>query len=26
GTCHFGECPIHKIKVGSCFGFRSCCK
>ncbi|NXS16266.1 GLL2 protein, partial [Mystacornis crossleyi] len=26
GTCHFGGCPISKVKVGSCFGFRSCCK
>uniref|UniRef100_A0A663MII6 Beta-defensin-like domain-containing protein n=1 Tax=Athene cunicularia TaxID=194338 RepID=A0A663MII6_ATHCN len=26
GTCHFGSCPISKIKVGNCFGFRSCCK
>lgn len=26
GTCHFGRCPSHLIKVGRCFGFRSCCK
>nr|XP_021405716.1 gallinacin-2 [Lonchura striata domestica] len=26
GSCHFGRCPIHMVKVGSCFGFRSCCK
>ncbi|XP_072713884.1 antimicrobial peptide THP2 [Mycteria americana] len=26
GSCYFGRCPIHMIKVGSCFGFRSCCK
>uniref|UniRef100_A0A8B9VEK6 Beta-defensin-like domain-containing protein n=1 Tax=Anas zonorhyncha TaxID=75864 RepID=A0A8B9VEK6_9AVES len=26
GSCHFGRCPIHLIRVGSCFGFRSCCK
>ncbi|KAL2306989.1 hypothetical protein Nmel_004938 [Mimus melanotis] len=26
GSCHFGQCPIHLVKVGSCFGFRSCCK
>ncbi|XP_031459784.1 antimicrobial peptide THP2 [Phasianus colchicus] len=26
GSCHFGRCPSHLIKVGSCFGFRSCCK
>ncbi|NWY19606.1 GLL2 protein, partial [Aphelocoma coerulescens] len=26
GSCHFGGCPIHLVKVGSCFGFRSCCK
>ncbi|XP_004174677.3 gallinacin-2 [Taeniopygia guttata] len=26
GSCHFGGCPIHLIKVGRCFGFRSCCK
>ncbi|XP_065587137.1 antimicrobial peptide THP2-like [Cyrtonyx montezumae] len=26
GSCHFGRCPSHLIKAGSCFGFRSCCK
>ncbi|KFP89274.1 Gallinacin-2, partial [Apaloderma vittatum] len=26
GSCYFGQCPIHLVKVGSCFGFRSCCK
>lgn len=26
GTCHYGRCPIHLIRVGSCLGFRSCCK
>lgn len=26
GSCHFGRCPIHLVRVGSCFGFRSCCK
>ncbi|KAF1443073.1 Antimicrobial peptide THP2, partial [Spheniscus demersus] len=26
GSCHFGRCPIPLIKVGRCFGFRSCCK
>ncbi|XP_017695279.1 PREDICTED: antimicrobial peptide THP2-like [Lepidothrix coronata] len=26
GTCHFGRCPIHLVRDGSCFGFRSCCK
>lgn len=26
GSCHFGRCPIHLVKVGSCFGFRHCCK
>ncbi|NXE41722.1 GLL2 protein, partial [Ptilorrhoa leucosticta] len=26
GSCHFGPCPIHLVKVGSCLGFRSCCK
>ncbi|NWW06232.1 AMP2 protein, partial [Oreocharis arfaki] len=26
GECHFGGCPIHLVRVGSCFGFRSCCK
>ncbi|NXI33926.1 GLL2 protein, partial [Sterrhoptilus dennistouni] len=26
GSCHFGGCPFHLIKVGKCFGFRSCCK
>ncbi|NXY17219.1 GLL2 protein, partial [Atrichornis clamosus] len=26
GSCHFGGCPIHLVKHGSCFGFRSCCK
>ncbi|KAM7027445.1 gallinacin-2-like [Passerculus sandwichensis] len=26
GSCHFGGCPFHLVKVGRCFGFRSCCK
>ncbi|NXI34163.1 GLL2 protein, partial [Galbula dea] len=26
GTCHAGGCPIHLVRVGSCFGIRSCCK
>ncbi|NXU94137.1 GLL2 protein, partial [Xiphorhynchus elegans] len=26
GTCHFGGCPFQKVRVGSCLGFRSCCK
>ncbi|XP_021248203.1 gallinacin-2 [Numida meleagris] len=26
GSCHFGRCPSHLIKVGRCFGFRNCCK
>ncbi|NWU28624.1 AMP2 protein, partial [Dyaphorophyia castanea] len=26
GTCHAGECPVSMIRVGSCFGIRSCCK
>ncbi|NWI63703.1 AMP2 protein, partial [Todus mexicanus] len=26
GSCHFGRCPFHLVRVGSCFGFRSCCK
>ncbi|NXC31158.1 AMP2 protein, partial [Campylorhamphus procurvoides] len=26
GTCHFGRCPFQKVRVGSCLGFRSCCK
>ncbi|NXY89228.1 AMP2 protein, partial [Alcedo cyanopectus] len=26
GSCHFGRCPFHLVKVGKCFGFRSCCK
>ncbi|KFP70689.1 PREDICTED: antimicrobial peptide THP2-like [Acanthisitta chloris] len=26
GTCHFGRCPSHLVRAGSCFGFRSCCK
>ncbi|NXN91435.1 AMP2 protein, partial [Rhinopomastus cyanomelas] len=26
GSCHFGRCPFHLIKVGRCFGFRNCCK
>ncbi|XP_064002908.1 gallinacin-2-like [Pogoniulus pusillus] len=26
GSCHFGACPPYLVKVGSCFGFRNCCK
>ncbi|NWT61890.1 AMP2 protein, partial [Erythrocercus mccallii] len=26
GSCHFGRCPFQLVKVGRCFGFRSCCK
>ncbi|KFO87894.1 Antimicrobial peptide THP2, partial [Buceros rhinoceros silvestris] len=26
GSCHFRRCPFHLIEVGSCFGFRKCCK
>ncbi|NXN26207.1 AMP2 protein, partial [Nycticryphes semicollaris] len=26
GTCYSGRCPIHLVRVGTCFGFRSCCK
>ncbi|NXE99424.1 GLL2 protein, partial [Menura novaehollandiae] len=26
GSCYWGQCPIHLVKVGSCFGIRSCCK
>ncbi|KAM6323530.1 antimicrobial peptide THP2-like [Aegotheles albertisi] len=26
GSCYSGRCPIHMIKVGSCFGIRTCCK
>ncbi|KFW75391.1 Antimicrobial peptide THP2, partial [Manacus vitellinus] len=26
GTCHWGRCPAHLVKDGSCFGIRSCCK
>nr|AJW76461.1 beta-defensin 2 [Garrulax canorus] len=26
GTCHFGGCPFHLVKAGSCFGIRTCCK
>ncbi|XP_010000499.1 PREDICTED: antimicrobial peptide THP2-like [Chaetura pelagica] len=25
-NCHSGRCPIHLVRVGSCFGFGSCCK
>ncbi|NXI18204.1 GLL2 protein, partial [Irena cyanogastra] len=26
GSCYFGGCPFHLVKVGNCLGFRSCCK
>uniref|UniRef100_A0A8C3R0U0 Beta-defensin-like domain-containing protein n=1 Tax=Cyanoderma ruficeps TaxID=181631 RepID=A0A8C3R0U0_9PASS len=26
GSCHFGGCPFHLIRVGSCFGISACCK
>ncbi|NXF74618.1 AMP2 protein, partial [Sclerurus mexicanus] len=26
GTCYSGRCPISMVRVGSCFGLRTCCK
>ncbi|NXX28352.1 GLL2 protein, partial [Nicator chloris] len=26
GSCYFGACPFHLVKVGKCFGLASCCK
>ncbi|NXT32890.1 AMP2 protein, partial [Pelecanoides urinatrix] len=26
GSCRAGRCPFQMVRVGSCFGFLSCCK
>ncbi|NXV84946.1 AMP2 protein, partial [Calonectris borealis] len=26
GSCRIGRCPFQMVRVGSCFGFLSCCK